>query len=180
MFEGQKKNNEGKDAKGLFEAGNQLWRQRKRHGPRRMFETPEELQAACFEYFDWADANPLQEEKVFGTGLKAKVAHPRALTQRGLCVYIGMTQQAWRRYRENPTFAELCEMVEDIIFEQKFAGAAAGIFNATIISRDLGLTDKTDHLSSDGSMTPVFNTIYEDKPEGLEKSRALREENSND
>ena len=41
-----------------------------------------------------------------------------------------------------------------MIYEQKFTGAAAGLLNPNIIARDLGLADKTDHASSDGSMSP--------------------------
>ena len=43
---------------------------------------------------------------------------------------------------------------------QKFMGAAADLLNANIISRDLGLADKKDHTSSDGSMTPSFSALY--------------------
>ncbi len=157
MFEDQKKNNEGKDERGLFEAGNQLWRQRSKHGLSRIFETPADLEKVCIEYFEWADSNPLQEDKVFGTGLRAKVAHPRALTQRGLCVYAGISQRTWRDYRQREEYAEICEMVEDIIFEQKFAGAAAGFFNATIIARDLGLADQQN-----SNLTVVINQEDDD------------------
>ena len=167
MFEDQRKVTEGKDEKGLFKPGNKLWHRRKSHGPGLRFETPEELLQACVEYFEWADANPLKEEKVFSNGHRATVSHPRALTVKGMCVFMNMARRSWGDYRGRDEFTEICEMVEDIIYEQKFAGAAAGMFNATIIARDLGLTDKTDHMSSDGSMTPVFKTVYETKPEGL-------------
>ena len=55
--------------------------------------------------------------------------------------------------------------VEQIIYNQKFAGATAGLMNPNIIARDLGLSDKTDHTSSDGSMSPKknFNDFYEDQ-----------------
>jgi hypothetical protein len=41
-----------------------------------------------------------------------------------------------------------------VIYEQKFTGAAADLLNPNIIARDLGLADKQDHQSSDGTMTP--------------------------
>ena len=146
MFEGDRKDHEegGRDDKGLFLPGNKFWRSRKSHGPGLKFETPEDLQAACFEYFDWVDENPLWEMKVFGTGLQAKLPRPRAMTIRGLCGFIGLARRAWDNYHKSDGFKEVCEMAEDIMFDQKFAGAAAGLFNAAIIARDLGLADKRE------------------------------------
>lgn len=34
--------------------------------------------------------------------------------------------------------------IDEIIYKQKFEGAAVGAFNANIIARDLGLADKKD------------------------------------
>lgn len=109
-----------------------------------IFETPEELQEACFRYFDWADENPIWEDKVFGSGFRAKVAHARAMTIRGLCVFIGISKRTWDEYRNRDAFKDVCEVAEDIMFEQKFAGAAAGVFNGNIIARELGLSDKKE------------------------------------
>lgn len=146
MFEGDRKDDDEKHRGegGTFLPGNKFWRKRKTHGPGLKFKTPEDLQAACFEYFDWVDENPLWEMKVFGTGLQAKLPHPRAMTIRGLCGFIGMARRSWDDYRDRDGFKEVCELAEDIMFEQKFAGAAAGLFNASIIARDLGLADKRE------------------------------------
>ncbi len=51
--------------------------------------------------------------------------------------------------------SEIVAKAEEVIYSQKFAGAAADLLNANIISRDLGLADKTDHTSSDGSLAPT-------------------------
>lgn len=157
MFEGQRKDGGKKDGSG-FLPGNELWRRRQRHGRKLSFETPEDLEAACHEYFDWADANPLWEMKAFSNGLTAKLPHPRAMTIRGLCVYIGLGRRSWDDYRTRDGYAEICEIVEDIMFEQKFAGAAAGLFNATIIARDLGLADRQE---VDGQLTVEVVDSYE-------------------
>lgn len=143
IFEGQEIP-EGKDAEGKFLPGNKFWRNRDRAGPRYKFETPEELEAVCFEYFDWVDDNPLWELKVFSTGLKAKIPLARAMTVRGLCIHINLARRSWDDYREREGYKDVCLMAEEIIAEQKFAGAAAGLFNAAIIARDLGLADKRD------------------------------------
>jgi len=161
LFEDQKKDDDGKDEAGLFLPGNKFWRDRAKSGRGKIFENPDDLQAACYEYFDWVDENPIWEMKVFGTGLKAKLPHPRAMTLRGLCGHIGMGRRTWDDYRSRDEFKEVCEMVEDIMFDQKFAGAAAGMFNAAIIARDLGLADKRE---IDGDLTvEVVDSYAEDQ-----------------
>lgn len=145
MFEDQRKNTEGQDEQGKFALGNQLWRNRKNNvGQRRRFETPDDMLAACVEYFEWADANPLWEYKAFANGTTAKLPHARAMTIKGMCAYINLSVRQWSEYRKLEDFAEVVEDVEAFIYDQKFAGAAAGLFSATIIARDLGLSDKQD------------------------------------
>ena len=144
MFEGHKKQTKGKGDDGTFLPNNKFWTNRKRHGRHRIFESPEEFQEACYSYFDWVDENPLWEMKVFGTGLQAKVQHPRAMTLHGLTAHIGIGRRTWDDYRARDGFKEICELAEGIMFDQKFAGAAAGLFNGNIIARDLGLSDRSE------------------------------------
>ncbi|MFC0183379.1 terminase small subunit [Pseudarcicella hirudinis] len=47
-------------------------------------------------------------------------------------------------------FLEVITRIEEIVYVQKFEGAAVGAFNANIIARDLGLADKQNiDLSTD-------------------------------
>lgn len=145
MFEGQrKKAAAGKDAGGFFPEGNKFWKNRTVSGRPRLFGSPEELEAAAFEYFDWVDDNPLFETKVFGTGLVAKVPLARAMTIKSMCIHVGMSHRSWIDYKARPEFEDVCDLISEIIYEQKFAGAAAGLFSAAIIARDLGLADKSE------------------------------------
>lgn len=144
MFEDQRKGGEGKDAKGRFALGNELWKTRKLTTGRKRFETVEDLLEVCEEYFEWADANPLWEYKAFSNGTTAKLPHARAMTIKGMCAFIGLSYRQWQEYRKREEYAETIEKIEAFIYDQKFAGAAAGLFNAGIIARDLGLTDKQE------------------------------------
>ena len=144
LFKDQKKNDGSKGDGEPFLPGNKFWRNRFKSGRNRIFDSPDELEAACFEYFDWVDENPLWEMKVFGTGLQAKLPHPRAMTLQGLTGFIGMAKRTWADYRDRDEFKEVCEIVEGVMFDQKFAGAAAGLFAGNIIARDLGLADKKE------------------------------------
>ena len=124
------------------------------------FNSPQEMLERAIEYFKWCEDNPLDEHKIFaqqGTIIDGEVKHKRPYTQAGLCVYLGISEQTWRNYRDsNPAYFEVTKLITDAMYEQKFSGASAGIFNSNIIARDLGLKDKSeiDHQSSDGSMSP--------------------------
>lgn len=139
--------------------GNQFWKARAKHGRDKIFSSSEMLWDACVEYFQWVEDNPIVEEKVFhasGIVTRADVSNMRPMTIGGLCLFLGITKETWCQYRNNKDFSDIIKIVDETIYQQKFAGATAGLMNPNIIARDLGLSDKQDidHSSSDGSMSP--------------------------
>ncbi len=55
-------------------------------------------------------------------------------------MFLGVTSQAWRYWRKNrEDLKEAIERIESVVLVYKFERAAAGIFKANIISRELGL-----------------------------------------
>ena len=109
------------------------------------------------EYFEWVEENPLYEAKAFAYQGQVTVEYltkMRAMTIAGLCLFLDIDMQTWANYKTNPDFFGVCESVEKSIYQQKFTGASADLLNASIIARDLGLADKQDLTSSDGSMSP--------------------------
>lgn len=151
---------EGKDpTSGKFVTGNRWWEARSSHGTKPTFEAADDLLDAVCQYFEWNANNPLYEAKPFayeGVVTVEPVEKMRAATIVGLCMFIGITQRTWSRWRaENADFRPVIEWAEDAIYRNKFEGAAAGLLNANIISRDLGLADKQEHTSPDGSMSPA-------------------------
>lgn len=138
----------GREADGRFAQGNSLWRARSSAGPKPIFAKPEDLWAACVEYFEWMAERPLLEAKAFsyeGAITMAELPHQRAFTLTSLCVFLDIHHSTWDDWRKaRPDLAEVITRVEKIIFAQKFEGAAAGLFNANIIARDLGLADKRE------------------------------------
>ena len=68
-------------------------------------------------------------------------------------------------------FADIIHMIDIEIKDDKFTGAVAGIFQHNIIARDLGLSDKQDHSSSDGSMSPTINLNYKGKNINLKEAK---------
>lgn len=147
---------------GRFLAGNRAWEARSSHGRNPIFASPDDLWDAVVQYFQWVDDNPLYEEKVFNGKdgiVRASIAKMRAMTISGLCIFLDIGRRTWDEYRERPDFLPVVTRAEEIIRDQKFSGAAADLLNANIIARDLGLADKTDLTSSDGTMTPKPTTI---------------------
>lgn len=144
---------------GNFLAGNRFWEMRDFCGAPRTFEGPEELWTACMGFLDWLASNPLYEAKLHNGKLK-KIPKLRAPTIRGMCVFIGISSRMWAKWRngEDPDFRPdllpIIEAVEDVLWQFKIEGASAGLLHANIIARELGLADKADHTSSDGTMAP--------------------------
>lgn len=154
---------EGKSVDGKFLPGNNFWKARSSHGRKPIFETPEDLWSACVEYFEWVEANPLYERKVFHNGGKvvhADVPKLRAMTLSGLRIFLGIGEQTWVDYVQRADFSGVTAMAYEIIKTQKFEGAAADQFNANIIARDLGLTDKTESNETVTLAAPV-KVVYE-------------------
>ena len=130
-----------------FLPGNQFWKARTKHGRDRLFASSEALWEACCEYFQWVEDNPLYEMKAFsyqGEVVQEPVAKMRAMTIGGLCIFLDITETAWRDWRKVDDLSLVVERVEKIIRDQKFTGAAADLLNSNIIARDLGLADKSE------------------------------------
>ncbi len=126
--------------------GNRFWEARSSHGRNPKFESPEALWAACCEYFEWVEANPLWEMKAFsyqGEVIQEPIAKMRAMTITGLTLFIDVTLETWRTYRLREDLSEVVTRAEQVIYDQKFSGAAADLLNANIIARDLGLKEQS-------------------------------------
>lgn len=116
--------------------------------------TPNSLWKVAVKYFEWIEKNPLWEEKTFANATTKKVAKMRAMTELSFCLFAGITRETWRLYKSGDPgyqdFSDTCEHISDIIYTQKFEGAAADLFNGNIIARHLGLKESTELTGKDG------------------------------
>lgn len=129
--------------------GNQFWKARTKHGRDKLFADSEALWEACCEYFQWVEDNPLWEDKIMsanGEPVSTPMFKMRAMTLEGLCLFLDISPRSWHGWRDtkDDDFLRIIERVDQIIRDQKFSGAAAGLLNANIIARDLGLRDASD------------------------------------
>ena len=132
----------------LFENQNTYWKFRKKHGRERIFETPEELLNQCIAYFKWCDENPLKKSEIVKYKDYAELMEVplvRAYTKEGLADFCEVSQyKTISNYKEYSTdFLQVITYVENVIYNQKFTNAAAGLLNSNIIARDLGLSEKS-------------------------------------
>lgn len=132
--------------------GNDYYKLRSKDGRDLIFETPETLSNACNEYFSWCLSNPLMETVVQKIKVSrdeeeirlVEVPKMRAFTIQGLCNYIDISVKGFNLYEEREDFIPVTTRARQIIYNQKFEGAASGFLNANIIARDLGLVDKSE------------------------------------
>lgn len=141
-----------------------FWKQRTSFTKSQICRIPYFLKAACEEYFTWCEDNPLYEAK-FVFSETRYLEKPRAMTLAGLCIFLGIDRRTWNRWRKgkDDDFIAVVEWVDEVIRDQKFAGAAVNLFNSNIIMRDLGLVDKTENKNIDVTPTIIEDNIGERK-----------------
>lgn len=139
--------------------GNQFWKIRSKHGTDTLFETPELMWEAATEFFQWCDDNPLIEIDFKGKDAdRVELPKMRAYTIQGLCLYLGCNVRYFNdfkktvAYENNKDFPSVVTRIEEVIYNQKFTGSAAGFLNPNIIARDLGLRDNMDMTSKGESV----------------------------
>lgn len=145
--------------------GNQFWKLRSKHGRDKIFKTPELMLEAASEYFQWCEDNPFYEvvlSKNYSKPFKdanGEVYFPpntenlpkmRPFTMQGLCIFLGVNTVYFNQFEEglkgkddetSKDFSKIVTHIRDIIYNQKYSGAASGFLNPNIIARDLGLSD---------------------------------------
>lgn len=137
--------------------GNQFWLLRSSHGRKPIFKNPEELEKACYEYFETTSERTWNEQHWVGKdGDEVAKRHPTPFTLSGLYIFLDINKDTWILYRERKDFMAICTHVENIIYTQKFEGAATGFFNHAIIARDLGLKETVDNNISAGKGTTII------------------------
>ena len=145
--------------------GNQFWKARAKHGRDKIFKTPEIMLEAACQYFQWCEDNPLYEIDFRGAQLKEiKLPKMRAYTIQGLTCFLDVNTLYFNGFGDDlkgktdeisKDFNKVITHVKEIIYNQKFIGAAAGFLNPNIIARDLGLSDRSDVKHSGEIITGI-------------------------
>jgi len=143
--------------------GNQFWLFRTKHGANKIFSDPDVLWKECTAYFQWCEDHPLmaaESVKFQGEATLAMVPKMRAMTISGLCFYLKISFDTWQNYKKDKALFDIIREAEQIIYDQKFSGAAADMLNANIIARDLGLAEKKEHTGPSGGPIEIKETKF--------------------
>jgi hypothetical protein len=151
--------------------GNQFWKARAKHGRSKIFSSPKQLWDASCEYFQWVEDNPLKESKLVsfqGVSVIEELPLMRAMTIEGITRFLGVNTDYFNQFelalnlstKQGKDFSGVIRDMKEVIRDQKFVGASAGLLNPNIIARDLGLTDKKE-ISGDieNPLTMVIKEI---------------------
>lgn len=135
---------------------NEFWKLRLKHGRDRIIESPESLWENACEYFKWCNDNPIYEISFMGKDVQqVEIPHPRVYQKPAFAVACGVS--CWNVINSlktvNEDFFKVITRIEEIIYTQKFEHAAVGMFNASIIARDLGLKENIDATTNGKDIT---------------------------
>lgn len=146
--------------------GKELWEIYKGPGHPRAFKTPDEMWNKAVDYFEWASNKYILQDKAYkmkdgpqsGDRIEHDfIAHRRPFTIEGLCAFLNIGSSTWYGYGDEakyPEYSDTFKKITDIMFEQKFSGAAVGIYNGNIITRILNLSDSQNITVTKGDLTP--------------------------
>lgn len=161
--------------------GNKFWKRRSRHGRKKIFETPAVMLQAAYEYFEDNAKNPWYKKEVVKSGELAgsiiDVPVETPLSLRGLAMFWGVHTRFLEQFetdlpkedRENPEgFYAVITHIKDIIQRQQVEGAALGVYNGNIISRLVGLVEKTDITSKGKEIKSAGPAVVLKMPEGVD------------
>lgn len=118
------------------------------------FDTPEQLLRSAVGYLQWCEKYPLRSEELFaykGSVTRSHSKKMRAPTRKGLATFLGTTDARLNRLRDQgEEWEDTMQLIEQALFAHKFEGAAAGLLNAGIVARELGLAERQEVTGRDG------------------------------
>jgi len=132
---------------------NEFWKLRSKHGRDKLFTTPDLLKEACYEYFIATSQRKWNRIDFRGKDAdQVEIPTDTPFTLTGLCIFLGVNTQYFGDFEKgldiksnkvDKDFSIVIIHIREIIYTQKFEGAAVGAYNANIIARDLGLIDRS-------------------------------------
>lgn len=131
------------------------WAWRARTGATKKLKSPKHLWQLACKYFESCDESPYNKKDFIrgGESAGALVDLPTMIpyTWQGLDNYLNESGVLAKieDYRTNKDgryseFAEVLHLIGSEIFDRKYTGGAVGAFPVALITRDLGMTEKTE------------------------------------
>jgi hypothetical protein len=128
--------------------GNKYYMNRGKNGREKKISSPEKLLQKACEYFEYCDKHPWKKNEAIKSGDKVgkiiKIPIQCPYTIEGLCVHTGISKRTFERYEACEDYCAVTTHVREIIEANQLEGAIVGVYNANIIARKLGLTEKIE------------------------------------
>lgn len=157
-----------------FQKGNRIWEKVKNPGRHRKHQTAQELWEDMCDYFEWAQKTPIPNWVVSG-GKRVFAPLQRPFTIHALCAHMGVSTRYITDIEDRvqdkcdpstpqydpleAAFSHVITQAREIIYNNKFEGAAVGIFKETLIARDLKIHENFNQKMWSGDDTPLPNQI---------------------
>lgn len=154
----------------------QFWQRKAPNSGRApVFTSPEHMHEEACRVFEWLHNHPLKEQLVFhakGVITKTTANKMRPFTMKGVCLALGISERGLALYAtRSEEYAAVVQWIKDVIYTQKFEGAAAGLLNPTLIARDLGLAEKHELSGPDGG--PIKTSAEDERAKLMEEAARL-------
>lgn len=136
--------------------------QKKTKGIKPRKYTPETLATKFDEYVKYINEHPLWKQVATKGGI-VDIDVKQPLTLVGFCVFADITMQTFINYESQETYFEVTARVRERVAADQIAGAMAGLYDSSIVSRVQRLADRQD-ITTDGkaiqSQPTVIHLIY--------------------
>lgn len=117
-------------------------------GRPRRFESPEDLLNAFYEYKEWASKTPWNKKDFIRSGEFAgqtvDLPTERPLTEWEFAIFCEMSRQGLMEYAKRPEFSVIYSRIKDEMSAQRISGGLAGAYNANLVARIDGITEKQE------------------------------------
>lgn len=96
-----------------------------------------------------------------GTWKTKEKAHPQFISVADFCVFLGCSRNWWNELPDD--YLGVKHHISTYIDNFQLKGASIGLFNANIVSRLIGLKDKTELTGGEGLTIVVKSQVEKDK-----------------
>ena len=126
-------------------------------------KSPELLRQYFEDYRAWAKSNPIQENHYSHKhSTQVSIDKERPLTWKGFQIYLRKKNiiSKLQDYDQNTNgsyteYQDVISEIKDEIYDDKYTGAAVGIYQHNIVARDLGLVDKKEVDNVNDKVTKI-------------------------
>ncbi len=117
-------------------------------GRPRRFKSPGMLYRAFEEYKEWALMHPWNKKEAIKSGDLAgslvDIPTERPLTEWEFAIFCNMSRSGLTEYVNKPDFSDIYKRIKDEMSAQRISGGMAGAYNANLVARIDGITEKSE------------------------------------